>query len=537
MTRVRVTPLGGVGRFGRNCALLEVEGGAALVIDCGARFVSEDEAPGFDVALPDLSRIEALGDRLLAYVVTHGHEDHIGALPWASRVNNKPIVTTPYTARLIARRYDRNGDKLPEIRASAPPFSTTLGPFSVRFLAVSHSIPDASCVVIDTPAGRVVHSGDFRVDDDPLVGPPTDLAGLERAGDDGVALLLADSTGAHLEGKNAGERSVWPALLASVEGAQGRVIISCFASHIQRLTLIAALARETGRKMALLGRGLVEHNRIASDLGLLSIDDVLIKDERAKKLPLHEQLWVVTGSQGEPGAALARLANGTGAFSVERGDRVVLSARTIPGNDLKLARMLDALAERGADIVDGQRAPHVSGHGTRADLEALMLAVRPRHFAPLHGDARHLLAHEALVMGLGLDPARVHNVREGSSLVVEDGTVTLTPAARAAEPLAAYGAMTTDASATIAARKRMSGAGVLVVQQRGDGIALVPRGVFPPLDAELANAVRALAPDALRKRGTPEEDEALRPLVSLFFKRGRPPPELVLLGDLADDAS
>ena len=532
--RIRLTPLGGVGRFGRNCLLIEHLGldgtpGDALVVDCGVRFVGDD-APGFDVGLPDLERLGSVGDRLKGYVITHGHEDHIGGLPYALRERQAPVFCTSWTARLIARRCARVGGAVPAIDVVDFGERRSIGPFTFRLLAVSHSIPDASCLVLDTPAGTLVHSGDFRVDDDPVLGEKTDMPGLTAVGDAGVVALLADSTGALTEGKNAGERSVWPSLQASIEGALGRVFVTLFASHLQRLALLLELARQSNRKVGLLGKGLQDTRGLAEAEARLLFGDGLLEERALQQLPRHRQLWCVTGSQGESGAALARLSRGDESMPpLERGDRVVVSARVIPGNELRVAEILEALAERGADIVDGRRAPHVSGHGSRQDLEALVLATRPACFVALHGNARNLLAHQELVASAGVEKDRVVDLRDGSSLVISaDAGIEGHAAPRAHEPVAAFGEVEYFPRDTIAARQRMGTAGVLVVVD-ADPVHLVCRGIFPRLSEDLERALRQDAAKALALHGTEQGAAALHTLTRHFRRHRRVPPEIVLL--------
>ncbi|MCC7070592.1 MAG: ribonuclease J [Deltaproteobacteria bacterium] len=541
MTRGRrsalvITPLGGVGHFGRNCLLLEVEErgarGPALLVDCGARFV-HDEAPGFDVGLPDLERIGALGERLVGTVITHGHEDHIGALPYAARENDKPLWATAFTARLIERRFARLGARPPAIDVVQPGDVRAIGPFTVRWLAVSHSIPDATALVIDTPVGRLVHSGDFRVDRDPVLGPATDLEGLTRAGDEGVLCLLADSTGAMSEGDNPGERSVGAALGAALSGASQRVAVALFASHVQRLQLLADACRAHGRRLALVGLGLKEVHAIARELHLVTLDDLLVDESDLVSFPRGRQCLAVTGTQGEPQSALSRLAADTHpSLRLERGDRLVMSARVIPGNEARVLEVLEALAERGVEIVDGSAAPHVSGHGYAGDLAALVLATRPASFVALHGNARNLLAHQALARSAGVAPERVVDLRDGGSLRIDsDGQLERSTGERARQPLAAFGVVEHFPESTIQARRRMATAGALVVYAQGGAPDLLLRGVAPALQDELLLAVRGQARALLAAVGTDAERDAVRAVARLFWRAGRPPPEIIVIPD------
>lgn len=530
---LRLTPLGGVGRFGRNCLLVELAEedrlGPAIVVDCGVRFVA-DEAPGFDVGLPDLERIAALGDRLLAYVVTHGHEDHIGGLPYAAQENARPIAATPFTARLIARRFERLGHGKPNVDVVAIGDERTYGPFLVRWTNVSHSIPDASALVIRTPVGTIVHSGDFRVDDDPVLGEPTDLESLRQAGDHGVLCLLADSTGAMSPGRNPGEKSVSDALRRTVEGARGRAVVALFASHVQRLALLTQVCRETNRRLCLLGAGLRDTLKAVRELALFAIDDVILDESDLPSFARARVCLAVTGSQGERESALFRLAQGDHpAVSLEEGDRVVMSARIIPGNELRVLEVMEALAERGVEIVEGREAPHVSGHGWAGDLELLLEATQPQTFVALHGNARNLIAHAELARAAGLPPERIVDLRDGSTLVLErGGSLTHRPGVRAHEPLAAFGALEMFPRDAVRARRRLASAGAVVILG-GDPVRIVLRAVSPPLPQALFQAVHADAAVALAAAGTADEPVALRMLARHFWRARRVPPEFILV--------
>jgi ribonuclease J len=558
---LRLTPLGGVGRFGRNCLLVEdVASGAALVIDCGIRFPGP-ELPGFDAALPDLERLTALGDRVLAYVVTHGHEDHIGALPFALRERAAPVVCTSFSSRFVARRCARFGvSAVLDIVGYGD--VRELGPFTVRFAAVSHSIPGAASVVLSTPVGVVVHSGDFRVDDDPVLGPPTDLVTLEGvARSHGVVCLLADSTGAQVPGRNAGERSVVPALDRCFAGVgdelfRGAIFVALFASHLQRLALLVDACRRHHRRLLLLGRGLKEALQMALAEGVLAADDVLVSESAARTLPRERLCVAVTGSQGEPDAVLGRLARArmsstTGAdvpavppglpVGVARGDRVVLSARIVPGNEGRVQPLLDGFVDAGVDVVAGRRAPHVSGHGHAEDLQLLLAATRPRTFVALHGDPGHLVAHGGLAAGLGVDDHRVVALRDGHTLLLardgDDVALTHVRAEGAREPAAAGDAVAWFPRGIVDCRRRLGTAGVLVVSvgaavDGGRAIALVGRGLFPTVDDDndVIPRVRHLFGAALAERGV-IDDDAVRAAVRAFVKAGRAAPEIVVVDD------
>ena len=541
---LRLTPLGGVGRFGRNCLLVQDEpSGAAVVVDCGVRFAGP-ELPGFDVGLPDLERLKSLGDRLLAYIVTHGHEDHIGAMPLALRERSAPVYCTSFTARFLQRRCARIGEKRPPIDVLSYGETRTLGPFSFSFAAVSHSIPGAASLILRTPVGVIVHSGDFRVDEDPVFGLPTDLDSLrEAAGVDGIACLLADSTGATLPGRNGGEKAVGPGLLRCFRADQdddsddgsdvdGAVFVALFASHLQRLALLIDICRRRKRKLVLLGRGLLEALQMGLAEGVIDGSDVIVDETALRNLPRHRLCIAVTGSQGEERAALARLArrDPTLGILVEAGDRVVFSARVIPGNERAVQPLVDAFIDQGADVVAGRGAPHVSGHGFAEDLRMLLQATRPRCFVALHGNPENLVAHGDLAREVGLDDERIVGLRDGHSLVLDTSAGPRhVEAPKAHEPAAIDGDVCWFPASLAQSRQRMGKAGVLVVNVvDGVDVTVVPHAVFPDVAGPLLDKIKEALRASVRERGG-VDDAARRSISRLFYRQHRSPPELLLL--------
>jgi ribonuclease J len=388
------------------------------VIDCGHRIVDafEDGARKRIVEHPDLEPVRAARDRLCGYVVTHGHDDHIGALPAATTIAPAPIYGTPFTLRRIRLRYRRDRAKLPELMVARTGTHRRVGPFDVRWLAVSHSIPDSAAVAVETSAGLLLHSGDFRVDEAPVLGPPTDLEALAALGDDGVAFLVADSTGAHVPGDNAGEASVRPGLQRAFETASGRLVIATFASHVQRIATIASLCRAHGRRLVLAGRGMRESVHAAEELGLLSIDDVVLREGDAWSVPPSSLCVAATGSQGEEYSALWRLAHDDHRITLGEGDRVVLSARVIPGNEDEVDDIVQRLQARGVEVLDGDEDRHVSGHGLSGDLMRLLSAARPRAFLAAHGEDRQIAAHRDLARAAGV--AQIVEALDGDTIVL-----------------------------------------------------------------------------------------------------------------------
>ncbi|HEY1100797.1 MAG TPA: ribonuclease J [Myxococcota bacterium] len=564
MSSVRLTPLGGVGRFGRNCLLVEHDGGPhhgeAIIIDCGVRFPGP-ELPGFDAALPDLERLAVVGDRLKAIVVTHGHEDHIGALPFVLRDRPLPVYCTPFTSRFIRRRCARF-DVDPDIHLLSFGEHADVAGFDVAFAAVSHSIPGAASLMLGTPAGMIVHSGDFRVDDDPILGPKTDLDTLSTAaGERGVRCLLADSTGATTVGKNPGERSVEPALRRCFENADGSafgnvVVVALFASHLQRLALLAQVCRDTGRKLVLLGRGLEETFKMAvahrvdradngdifeeAEGGGAAFADVVVDESALRNLPRRKLCIAATGSQGETTAALAKLArrDGSAGYTLEPGDRVVFSARVIPGNDLSVQTLKDAFVDAGIDVVSGRTAPHVSGHGYKDDLLQLLAATRPRTFVALHGAPENLVAHGELARDLGLAREQVVGLRDGHSLVLDDDEsagVRHMRAGKSNEPAAVDGVVCDFPRGIAQVRQRLHSSGVVVVSidagSGGDDFAcrFNSRGVFPPLDNDVEGGIRHALRERYKSGVSVDDDDAVRAVGRVFKKLRRNGPEIVLV--------
>lgn len=419
---LRVIPLGGLGAIGRNMTVLEFDG-KLLVIDCGVLF-PDVEQPGVDLILPDFAPIlDRLGD-IQAIVLTHGHEDHIGAVPYLlAHKPDIPLVGSEFTLALVEA-------KLAERRLD--PYTLTvreggierLGPFECEFFAVNHSIPDALAVAVRTPAGLILHTGDFKMDQVPLDGRITDLAGFARLGAEGVDLLLSDSTNAEVPGFVAPERDIGPVLSRIFGKAKGRIIVASFASHVHRVQQVMDAAWEYDRKVALIGRSMVRNMGIARDLGLLRIPDgLLVGLDEATHLPPDEIVFMSTGSQGEPMSALGRMSTGDHRhITIESGDTVVLASSLVPGNETSVYRVINQLSRAGATVIHKETAKvHVSGHAPAGELLFLLNVTRPSNLMPVHGEWRHLRAHAQLGIESGVAPDRVVLCEDGDVVDLVEG--------------------------------------------------------------------------------------------------------------------
>ncbi|WP_030436007.1 ribonuclease J [Actinoplanes subtropicus] len=419
---LRVIPLGGLGAIGRNMTVLEFDG-KLLIIDCGVLF-PDVEQPGVDLILPDFTPILGRLDDVQAIVLTHGHEDHIGAVPYLlAHKADIPLVGSEFTLALVeAKLAERRLD--PYTLTVREGQTERLGPFECEFFAVNHSIPDALAVAVRTPAGLVLHTGDFKMDQVPLDGRITDLAGFARLGAEGVDLLLSDSTNAEVPGFVAPERDIGPVLSSIFGKARGRIIVASFASHVHRVQQVMDAAWEYDRKVALIGRSMVRNMGIARDLGLLHIPDgLLVSLDEATNLPGDEIVFMSTGSQGEPMSALGRMATGDHRhITIEPGDTVVLASSLVPGNETSVYRVINRLSRAGATVVHKETAKvHVSGHAPAGELLFLLNVVRPSNLMPVHGEWRHLRAHAQLGIESGVAADRVVLCEDGDVVDLVEG--------------------------------------------------------------------------------------------------------------------
>ena len=412
---LRVIPIGGLGEIGRNMTSFEIDG-KILIVDCGVLFPEENQ-PGVDLILPDFTPVKDRLDDVIGVVLTHGHEDHIGAVPYLLRLRKDiPLIGSNLTLALIEA-------KLKEHRITPYTLSVKegqrerLGPFDLEFIAVNHSIPDALAVAITTTAGVVLHTGDFKMDQLPLDDRITDLRAFARLGEAGVDLFLPDSTNADVPGFTAPERDIGPVLESVISRAPRRVIVASFSSHVHRVQQVLDAANANGRRVAFMGRSMVRNMSIAADLGYLKVPaGVLIDAKKAADLPDNKIVYMSTGSQGEPMAVLARMANLEHQIEVGKGDTVILASSLIPGNENAVYRVINGLMKLGANVVHkGNAKVHVSGHASAGELLYVYNILKPKNVLPVHGEYRHLVANQQLAILTG--------VPEANTIIGEDGTV------------------------------------------------------------------------------------------------------------------
>jgi ribonuclease J len=415
----RIIPLGGLGEVGKNMTVYEAEG-SIVVVDAGLAF-PRDEHLGVDLVLCDISYLKDREEMMRAVVLTHGHEDHVGGLPYLMREVHVPVVVaTRLTLGLVKSKLDEHGLlREAELREMAPDDEPMqLGPFRIELIRMAHSIPDAVAVVLETPGGRVVHTGDYKLDHTPVDGQRTDVGKLAEVGNRGVALLLGDSTNAERPGFTQSERVVGEALRQIIPHRTGRILVTSFASNVHRMQQAADVAIESGRKVAFVGRSMRKNANIARNLGYMSVpEESIMRPHDLAELPPHEQLILCTGSQGEPMSAMTRIAyNDHPSVKIERGDTVIISAKPIPGNELRVHDAINRLAKSGAEVLHEDNAPvHVSGHGRAEELRTILSLVRPTSVMPVHGEFRMLAAHAQL--------AREGGIPEENIVLAENGSV------------------------------------------------------------------------------------------------------------------
>jgi len=415
---LKVIPLGGLGAIGKNMMVLEY-GDSLLVVDTGLMF-PDDEMLGIDLVLPDFTYVLQNSEKVLGIILTHGHEDHVGALPYLLKQLNVPVYGTRLTLGLVNTKLGEHGlQGKVSLNEISPSKSLTLGPFRVEFLEVCHSIPDGVGLGIHTPVGTVVHTGDFKLDQTPIDHRTTAMQRFAELGREGVLLLMADSTNADTPGFTKPERSVGESLESIFALATGRIIVASFASHIHRIQQVMDVAARHGRAVAVIGRSMVKNVNIACNLGYLKVPDgILVRPNDICLLPNDKVVILSTGSQGEPLSALARMASQEHPLvEITKGDTVVISARPVPGNETSVNRTIDRLFAAGARVIyESSAGVHVSGHAAAEELKVMLNLVRPRFFMPIHGEHRHLYFHAELARAVGLSDERIFLLENGDVL-------------------------------------------------------------------------------------------------------------------------
>jgi ribonuclease J len=464
---VSIAFLGGLGEVGRNCASIEVDGKIAL-IDCGLMFPEEDML-GVDLVLPDFSSVFDRAADVECVVLTHGHEDHIGALSWFLSEVNVPIYGTALAVELARPRLEESGISA-DLRALPTGEWHTHGAFRFQLVPVSHSIPQGAGIAFDTPEGVIVHSGDFKLDPTPIDGVPTDLPQFAELGRRGVRLLLSDSTNAEVAGYVPSESSLGPSLYEIIVETRGRVVAACFASHLHRVQQIVDACVDAGRKVAFLGRSMLRNVPIAEALDLVHLpDDAIIDIKDVPDLPASEVAIVCTGAQGEPFAALSLMAAGDHKWvKLEESDTVLISAKPIPGNETKVSRVINGLLRRGAKVFHGNNANvHVSGHAAAEELKTFINVVRPEALVPVHGEYRHLVAHAAIARAMKVP--EVVLCEDGDRITLEDGEIRFEHRAVSAGHVYVDGLEIDDSRGKIRDRRHLADDGVIIVTLVLDG--------------------------------------------------------------------
>jgi ribonuclease J len=514
--------LGGSGEIGMNVNLYGCRG-QWIMVDLGLTF-ADPSYPGIELILPDLEFIESQQDRLAGIVLTHGHEDHIGALPYLAEELKVPLFATPFTAGLIAGKLEEEGltgaVKLNVVERGG---SIELGPFRVSFVALSHSIPEGNGLLIETPFGNIFHTGDWKIDETPVIGEAPSTEALTQIGDRGVLALVCDSTNVFQEKPSGSEESVHAGLRAQVEKAPSRALVTTFASNAARLQTIGRVAAETGRRVCIAGRSLDRILRVAQATGYLKDFPPPVSFDEAMRLPRRELLIIATGGQGEPRAALGRIASGNHDLKLTEGDTVIFSSRIIPGNEVAIGRIMNQLSDLGVRIVTERQAHvHVSGHPGRPELVQMYEWVRPQIVVPVHGEARHLAEHARLAIGHGVPSAVVQ--KNGDVIRLGPGEPKKVDEVRVGQLVLDGDVILPANGSTVTERRRMGFGGLITVAVPvGQGGELAGKPLIRPFGVpveEDRDDFIADATDAATRAFTPGQDpDRLRESVRLAVRR------------------
>ncbi len=532
---LRVIPIGGLGEFGMNLMVYEC-GNSLIVVDCGMMF-PDASTRGIDVVIPDMTYLFERRDKIAAVFLTHAHEDHIGAIPFLAAEVDVPFYVTPLAEAFVYGKLEEFAmHREVELRRMSPRTTIVAGAFEVEPIHVTHSIVDAVALAIRTPLGVVIHTGDFKLDASPIDRKPSDVERLEQYGREGVLLLTSDSTNAVVEGSSRSESVVGDALERVVSTTAGRVVVTTFASHIHRIQQIVNVARKTKRKVFFVGRSMVENVEISERLGYLSIPREVRPNQKDIEDGGSQIIVVTTGTQGEPNSALARMSIGEHkAMNLRKGDRVVISARTIPGNERAVTRVIDNLFKRGADVVyDEVKDIHVSGHACRDELREMIRLTQPKHFIPIHGTLRNLVRHAELAVDAGVAKDNVHVITNGQVVEIDSVRSHIT------EERIPAGKIFIDSQAeevpplVLRDRQHLAEDGFVIVVVALDTTTgrllrppeVITRGfVHVDISGDLLNEVRTLLSETLTARtaaelrDTEQLQEQLRATLKRFFRK------------------
>ncbi len=505
---LKIIPLGGLGEIGLNMTVFEY-GDDIIVVDCGLMF-PEPYMLGIDMVIPDISYLRERSDKVRGILLTHGHEDHIGALPFVLEDLSPPIYGTALTLGLVRERLkEYNLDSKTELCVVKPRDTVSLGSFAVEFIRVSHSIVDGCALAIRTPEGVVIHTGDFKLDQTPVDNEPTDLGTFSRYGDDGVLALMSDSTNIEREGYTLSEKLVGDAFEEIFPRCGGRIIVAAFSSNIHRVQQVVDAAARCGRKVLLNGRSMLGNVQIARELGYLQIPDGLLIDlKELPRLPKEEVCMITTGSQGEPMSSLTRIAmDDHKQIKVENGDTVILSSRFIPGNEKTISDLINHLYRRGAEVYyEKVSEVHVSGHASQEELKLILNIVKPRYFIPIHGEYRHLVKHARLAQNVGIDPERCILAVNGDIIAFSDGRGGITGSVEAGRVFVDGKGIGDVGEVVLKDRKHLSQDGMVIViiainQTTGEiiyGPDIITRGfVFEDESQEFLDETKKVVLDTL----------------------------------------
>lgn len=507
--KLKIIPLGGMDEIGKNITVFEY-GENIIVVDCGLAF-PEDEMLGIDLVIPDVTYLEKNKDKVHAILVTHGHEDHIGAIPYVLRRVNVPIYGTELTLGLIENKLAEHELSEPvELRKIKAGQTIQLGPFKIEFVHTNHSIADAVALAIDTPVGMVFHTGDFKIDQTPIEGDPIDLTRIAELGKKGVTLLISDSTNVERPGYTMSERTVGDTFDNVFRSAKGRIIVASFASHIHRVQQIVNSAVKYGRKVALVGRSMLNVVSTATRLGYLSFpEDTIIDIDKIKKLKPEQVVIITTGSQGEPMSALARIASSTHKkVEIIEGDQVIISASPIPGNEKLVYKVIDDLFKQGAEVIyDSLTETHVSGHAKQEELKLMFRLIKPKFFMPGHGEFRMLKKHAKLAMSLGMEEKNIFIMQNGKVLELNRRTANINGSVSSGSILVDGLGVGDVGDVVLRDRKILSEDGLIIIvatmDKKGNFLAdveVMSRGfVYVKESEELIEEVRNIATEAILK--------------------------------------